>query len=133
MEREEVEREEGETETEERREGIQREEEEIEGVQREETDREEVDEEENSWDTPSEIERETRRLARWRTVEGFGERRREEEEEPTEADWMCCGRRVISRGGRGGRGRDRGSGADVGLEALQRARHDILMDIRRTL
>lgn len=83
----------------------------------------------NSWDTTSELDRETGALAEWRRVEGFGERRRREaEEEQIEADWYCCGRSVRGRGrGGGGRGgRSRGRSDDIGLEEWQRARQDIL-------
>ena len=124
-EREEVEREEAE------REEAEREETEREEAAREEATREEREEED--WD--SELEREAIALARWRRPEGFGEQRRQEEEQ-VEAGWFCCGRRVVGIRGRGrgrggrGRGRGRGIGEEEGLEALQQARHDILLTTR---
>ena len=127
-EREEVEREEAEREEAEREEAA-REEATREEAAREEAAREEREEED--WD--SELEREAIALARWRRPEGFGERRRQEEEQ-VEAGWFCCGRRVVGvrgRGrGRGGRGRGRGIGEEEGLEALQQARHEILLTTR---
>ena len=134
VEREEVEREEAE------REETEREEAASEEAEREEATREEVarvetareEREEEDWD--SELEREAIALARWRRPEGFGEQRRQEE--LVEAGWFCCGRRVIGIRGRGrgrggrGRGRGRGIGEDEGLEALQQARHDILLTTR---
>ena len=129
-EREEVEREEAEREEAEREETT-REEATREEAAREEAAREEREEED--WD--SELEREAIALARWRRPEGFGERRRQEEEQ-VEAGWFCCGRRVVGVRGRGrgrggrGRGRGRGIGEEEGLEALQQARHDILLTTR---
>ena len=129
-EREEVEREEAEREEAEREEAA-REEATREEATREEAAREEREEED--WD--SELEREAIALARWRRPEGFGERRRQEEEQ-VEAGWFCCGRRVVGVRGRGrgrggrGRGRGRGIGEEEGLEALQQARHDILLTTR---
>ena len=129
-EREEVEREEAEREEAEREEAA-REEATREEAAREEAAREEREEED--WD--SELEREAVALARWRRPEGFGERRRQEEEQ-VEAGWFCCGRRVVGVRGRGrgrggrGRGRGRGIGEEEGLEALQQARHDILLTTR---
>ena len=129
-EREEVEREEAEREEAEREEAA-REEATREEAAREEAAREEREEED--WD--SELEREAIALARWRRPEGFGERRRQEEEQ-VEAGWFCCGRRVVGVRGRGrgrggrGRGRGRGIGEEEGLEALQQARHDILLTTR---
>ena len=132
-EREEVEREEAEREEAEREE-TEREEAAREEAAREEAAREEAareEREEEDWD--SELEREAIALARWRRPEGFGEQRRQEEEQ-VEAGWFCCGRRVVGirgRGrGRGGRGRGRGIGEEEGLEALQQARHDILLTTR---
>ena len=130
VEREEVEREEAEREETEREEAA-REEATREEAAREEAAREEREEED--WD--SELEREAIALARWRRPEGFGERRRQEEEQ-VEAGWFCCGRRVVGVRGRGrgrggrGRGRGRGIGEEEGLEALQQARHDILLTTR---
>ena len=129
-EREEVEREEAEREEAEREEAA-REEATREEATREEAAREEREEED--WD--SELEREAIALARWRRPEGFGERRRQEEEQ-VEAGWFCCGRRVVGVRGRGrgrggrGRGRGRGIGEEEGLEALQQARHEILLTTR---
>ena len=129
-EREEVESEEAE------REEAEREEAEREEAAREEAAREEAareEREEEDWD--SELEREAIALARWRRPEGFGEQRRQEEEQ-VEAGWFCCGRRVVGVRGRGrgrggrGRGRGRGIGEEEGLEALQQARHDILLTTR---
>ena len=121
VEREEVEREEAEREETEREEAA-REEATREEAAREEAAREEREEED--WD--SELEREAIALARWRRPEGFGEQRRQEEEQ-VEAGWFCCGRRVV---GIRGRGRGRGIGEEEGLEALQQARHDILLTTR---
>ena len=121
VEREEVEREEAEREETEREEAA-REEATREEAAREEATREEREEED--WD--SELEREAIALARWRRPEGFGEQRRQEEEQ-VEAGWFCCGRRVV---GIRGRGRGRGIGEEEGLEALQQARHDILLTTR---
>ena len=118
------------------REEVEREEAEREEAEREEAAREEAareEREEEDWD--SELEREAIALARWRRPEGFGERRRQEEEQ-VEAGWFCCGRRVVGVRGRGrgrggrGRGRGRGIGEEEGLEALQQARHEILLTTR---
>ena len=105
--------------------------EEREQVDREETEREGVDEE-DSWDRSSELEREAVALARWRRPEGFGESRRAEEEQMA-AGWNCCGN-LIGRGRGRGRGRGNRFVEDVGMDSvgLQWARHDILMNARRT-
>ena len=72
-----------------------------------------------------EVQRETRRLARWRRPEGFGERRQRRETQERERRARCCGRwlKVVRRGAES---RRIGSDAEFGLEELRQARHDIL-------